>query len=97
MAEIMLTVEENDVTVDMEIDETQEVEVIETDHTKLTNRDAEDQHPKKAITGLVEDLKALADTDKTQGEAIAALEEKIMRPMTAAEAEEILNGRHESN
>lgn len=97
MAEITLKVEENDTEVDMDIDEAQEV--LETDHERLTNRDAADSHPKKAITGLEEDLKALREADEAagrsiqyQGEALASLEKITMRPMTAAEAEEILNG-----
>lgn len=86
MAEIQLTVEENDAAIDMEIEEAQEVEVLETDHSRLTNRDAADQHPEEAITGLVEDLKA-------HDEAIASLEKNKMRLMTAAETEAILNAQ----
>lgn len=82
MVDINLTVEENEVPVDMDIDEAQTV--LETDHEKLTHRDAADSHPIDAITGLAEALKA-------QSEATASLEKKILRPMTAAEAEEILN------
>lgn len=97
MAEITLKVEENNTEVDMDIDEAQEV--LETDHERLTNRDAANSHPQGAITGLEDDLKALREADeaagrsiKSQGEALDSLEKKILRPMTAAEAEEILNG-----
>lgn len=95
--DINLQVAEDGAAVDLDIDEAQEV--IEKDHSKLENRDAPDSHPEKAITGLDEDLrslreadKSLTETQKSQGEAITELEKKIMLPMTAEEAREILNG-----
>lgn len=45
---------EADETFETEMDEV--VEVVTSDHTKLTNRDAEDQHPIKAITNLNQTL-----------------------------------------
>ena len=45
---------EADETFETEMDEV--VEVVTSDHAKLTNRDAEDQHPIKAITNLNQTL-----------------------------------------
>lgn len=95
--DINLQVAEDGAAVDLDIDEAQEV--LEKDHSKLENRDAQDSHPEEAITGLAEDLrslreadKSLTETQKSQGEAITELEKKIILPMTAEEAREILNG-----
>ena len=95
--DINLQVDEEGVSVDLDIAEAQEI--IEKDHSKLQNRDAADAHPQEAITGLVDDLRdlreagqSLTDTQRSQGEAIAELEKNKMLPMTAEEAREILNG-----
>ena len=50
MIDISLELAENDVDTDLDIDEAQTV--VENDHSKLVNRDAEDAHPMSAITGL---------------------------------------------
>jgi len=80
MAELDLTVEENAVSLDMEIEEAQTI--YENDHSILVNRDAVDSHPISAITGLAGVLSSLAgDIDNldrnqaSQGEAIDSLGE----------------------
>ena len=40
----------------VEVEKEVEVYVVEKDHTKLTNRDAADQHPLSAITNLKKEL-----------------------------------------
>ena len=80
MAELDLTVEENAVALDMEIEEAQTV--YENDHSLLINRDAVDSHLISAITGLARALSDLAgdieDLDRnqaSQSEAIDSLGE----------------------
>lgn len=80
MAELDLTVEENAVSLDMEIEEAQTV--YENDHSRLVNRDAVDSHPISAITGLAGTLQTLAGdinvlerNQASQGEAISSLGE----------------------
>lgn len=51
---------EEEKTFDIEMDSV--VEVATEDHTKLKNRDAENQHPIKAITNLEETLGGKMDT-----------------------------------
>lgn len=51
---------EGDESFDTEMD--QVVEVTTSDHRKLTNRDAEDQHPIKAITSLEKTLESKLDS-----------------------------------
>ena len=42
-----------------------------TDHAKMTNRDAKDQHPIEAITGLAEKLKTQDETISQHGEVLS--------------------------
>ncbi len=79
MAEIMLDIEENATSVDMELDEAQTV--LENDHEKLIHRDAENSHPISAISGLSDKLR----------EVDQAIEDNKVQLFTTKETEEILN------
>ena len=79
MAEIKLDVAEDQVALGMEIAEAQTV--LETDHEKLTNRDAENSHPMSAITGLDDAVKGINKS----------IEENKVQILTKEETEEILN------
>lgn len=47
------------------------------DHSKLTNRDAADQHPIEAITGLEDAIDGLKKTDNTLTETTEVLKKSI--------------------
>lgn len=71
----------------VEINETETLEIsVETlhflgftDHAKMTNRDAKEQHPIEAITGLAEKLKAQDEAISKQVETANAQGETLSR------------------